>query len=57
MGKSCGSGLPLGMVIGKNEIIECLNAHAHAFTLSGNATVCVAALKMIEVFELDNIIE
>ena len=57
MGKSLGGGLPLGIVIGKSEIMECLNAPAHAFTLSGNATVCVAALKMIEIFERDNIIQ
>lgn len=57
MGKSCGGGLPLGIVIGRNEIMECLSAPAHAFTLSGNTTVCAAALKMIEIFERDNIIE
>lgn len=57
IGKSCGGGLPLGMVIGKNEIMECLSAPAHAFTLAGNTTVCVAALKMIEIFERDNIVE
>lgn len=57
MGKSLGGGLPLGLVVGKSEIMECLSAPAHAFTLSANTTVCVAALKMLEIFEKDNIIE
>lgn len=57
MGKSCGGGLPLGIVVGRNDIMECLSPPAHAFTLAGNATVCVAALKMIEILERDNIIK
>lgn len=57
MGKSLGGGFPLGLVIGKSDIMGCLKAPAHAFTLSGNTTVCIAALKMIEILERDNIIE
>ena len=57
LGKSCGAGLPLGMVIGRSDIMESLEAPAHAFTLAGDTTVCVASLKMIEIFERDNIVE
>lgn len=57
LGKSCGAGLPLGMIIGRSDIMESLEAPAHAFTLAGDTTVCVASLKMIEIFERDNIVE
>lgn len=57
MGKSSGGGLPMGITMGKSEIIDCLNAPAHVFTLSGNPTVCVAALKMLEIYERENLVE
>lgn len=53
-GKSLGGGLPLGAVIGKKEVMESLQAPAHLFTMSGNSTVCVAALKTIEILEREN---
>ncbi|MEG0856535.1 MAG: aminotransferase class III-fold pyridoxal phosphate-dependent enzyme [Terrisporobacter sp.] len=56
LGKSCGAGFPLGIVVGRSAIMECLDAPAHAFTLAGNTTACVAALKMIEIFERDDLI-
>ena len=56
LGKSCGAGFPLGMVVGRSDIMECLDAPAHGFTLAGDTTVCVASLKMIEIFERDNIV-
>ena len=57
MGKSIGAGLPLGAVIGRREIMQSLDAPAHLFTLSGNATCCAASLKMLEIMERDNIFE
>ena len=51
MGKALGGGLPLGALIGKKELLDCLEPPAHTFTLSGNTTVCVAALKNIEIME------
>lgn len=53
-GKSLGGGLPLGAVIGPKEIMESLDSPAHLFTMSGNSTVCVAALKTIEILEREN---
>lgn len=55
LGKSVGGGLPLGATISKEEIMSSLSAPAHVFTMSGNSTVCVAALKQIEIFERENI--
>ena len=49
MGKASGGGLPMGIVMGKTPIMDSLDAPAHVFTMSGNSTVCVAALKMLEI--------
>lgn len=51
MGKSVGGGLPLGVLIGNEEILDCVEPPAHCFTLAGNTTVCAAALKNIEIME------
>ena len=57
MGKSSGGGLPMGVVMGKTEIMDSLDAPAHLFTMSGNSTVCAAALKMLEIFEREDLVE
>ncbi|WP_455544291.1 aminotransferase class III-fold pyridoxal phosphate-dependent enzyme [Intestinibacter sp.] len=57
MGKSSGGGLPMGVTMGKTEIMDSLDAPAHLFTLAGNSTVCAAALKMVEIFERDGLVE
>ncbi|WP_043898461.1 aminotransferase class III-fold pyridoxal phosphate-dependent enzyme [Clostridioides difficile] len=57
LGKSVGGGLPLGAVVGRTEIMQSLDAPAHLFTLAGNTTVCVAALKSIEIIEKENLLQ
>lgn len=57
MGKSIGAGLHLGVVIGKTDILNSLDAPAHVFSMSGNSTVCAASLKMLEIFERENLNE
>lgn len=42
MGKSLGAGLPLGAFMGRSEIMDCLPAPAHLFTLGGHALACAA---------------
>ncbi len=51
LGKSVGGGLPLGAVVGRQEVMDKLDAPAHVFTLAGNTTVCVAALKSLEILK------
>ncbi len=51
MGKSVGGGLPMGVVLGRKEIMDYLEPPAHLFTLSACASVCVAALKNIEIMK------
>lgn len=42
MGKSIGASLSLGAFMGRSEIMDCLPAPAHLFTLGGNAIACAA---------------
>ena len=44
MGKSVGASLTLGAFMGRAEIMDCLEAPAHAFTLAGNAIACAAGI-------------
>ena len=57
LGKSVGAGLPLGAIVGRADIMESLEPPAHLFTLAGGAAVCSASLKMIEIFERENIVK
>lgn len=42
MGKAIGAGLTLGAFMARSEIMDCLPAPAHVFTLSANAIACAA---------------
>lgn len=42
MGKFIGAGLPLSAFMAKTEIMDCLPAPAHLFTLGGHALACAA---------------
>ena len=44
MGKSLGASLPLGAFMARSEIMGCLPAPAHLFTLGGNALSCSAGI-------------
>lgn len=44
MGKSIGAGFTLGAFMAKAEIMDCLPAPAHLFTLGGNAIACAAGV-------------
>lgn len=55
-GKALGGGLPMGAVIGRAEILDCLEPPAHLFTMGGNAAVAAAALKTIEIIERDGLL-
>lgn len=55
MGKSIGAGLPLGVIIGKEEIMDSLDSPGHIFSMTGNSAVCKAALKMLEIHEREDL--
>lgn len=51
MGKSVGASLTLGVFMGRKEIMDCLPAPAHVFTLSGNPLACAAGSAAFEQFQ------
>lgn len=55
MGKSIGAGLPMGVIVGREDIMRSLGAPAHLFSLSGCSAVCAASMKMLEIMERDNL--
>ena len=53
MGKSIGAGLTLGGFMARDEIMDCLPAPAHAFSLAGNALACAAGSAAFDVYRSD----
>lgn len=51
IGKSAGAGLTLGGFLGRAEIMDCLSAPAHVFTMSGNALSCVAGSAAFDCYQ------
>lgn len=53
LGKSVGAGLVLGAFLGRAEIMDCLPAPAHAFTLGGNSIACAAGSAAFDYFQTE----
>lgn len=53
MGKSIGAGLTLGAFMAREDIMDCLPAPAHLFTLGGNAIACAAGNAAFDYYESD----
>lgn len=53
MGKSIGAGTPLGGFMARSEIMDCLPAPAHLFTLGGNSLSCAAGIAAFDFYETD----
>ena len=53
MGKSIGGGLTLGAFMARDEIMDCLPAPAHLFTLGGNAAACAAGAAAFDIYQTD----
>ena len=53
MGKSAGAGFPLGAFMERAEIMDCLPAPAHLFTLAGNATACAAGVAAFDYMQTE----
>lgn len=53
LGKSLGAGLTLGAFMGRAEIMDCLPAPAHLFTLGGNAIACAAGIAAFDYFQTE----
>lgn len=57
MGKAIASGMPLGGVVAKAELMEQWEAPAHLFTAAGNPVCCAAASATIDVIKEENLRE
>lgn len=53
MGKSVGASLTLGAFMAKSEIMDCLPAPAHLFTLGANAIACSAGIAAFDYMKSD----
>ena len=51
MGKAAGASLTLGAFMARAEIMDCLPAPAHVFTLSGNSIACAAGIAQFDYME------
>ncbi|MDD5822908.1 MAG: aminotransferase class III-fold pyridoxal phosphate-dependent enzyme [Firmicutes bacterium] len=51
MGKSMGAGLTLGGFMARDEIMDCLPAPAHLFTLGGNSIACAAGIAAFDFYK------
>lgn len=54
--KSIGAGLPLSGVVGRAEILDCVEEGGMGGTYGGNPVSCAAALAVFEVFERENLV-
>lgn len=53
LGKSAGASLTLGVFMAKTEIMDCLPAPAHLFTLGGNSIACAAGIAAFDYYKSD----
>lgn len=54
LGKSVGAGLVLGAFMGRAELMDCLPAPAHAFTLAGNSIACAAGSAAFDYYQSES---
>jgi 4-aminobutyrate aminotransferase / (S)-3-amino-2-methylpropionate transaminase / 5-aminovalerate transaminase len=55
LAKSLGAGVPLSAVVGRTEIMDAPHVGGLGGTYGGNPVGCVAALKVIEIMQRDNL--
>lgn len=53
LGKSAGAGFPLSAFLARREILECLPAPAHLFTMGGHALACAAGIAAFDYYKTD----
>ncbi len=53
LGKSAGASLSLGVFLGKAEMMDCLPAPAHLFTLGGNSIACAAGIAAFDYYKTE----
>lgn len=56
LAKALGGGLPIGVMVAKEEIAETLGPGMHASTFGGGPVICKAALAVLKTIQEDNLI-
>jgi 4-aminobutyrate aminotransferase/(S)-3-amino-2-methylpropionate transaminase len=57
MAKSMGGGMPIAAVVGRTEVMDCVEPGALGGTYAGNPSACAGALAAIEVIEKEKLVE
>lgn len=57
VGKSLGGGFPISAVVGKAQIMDCVDAGGLGGTYAGNPIACAAALAVIDVLEEERLLD
>ena len=55
--KPIASGLPMGVIVSRKELMESWSTPAHLFTSQANPVVCAAALATLDIIERENLAE
>lgn len=51
LSKGIGSGMPIGLIVGRRKLLQQMPAGSHGNTFGGNPVCCAAALKTLELIE------
>jgi 4-aminobutyrate aminotransferase len=51
LAKGIGSGMPIGLIVGRRKLLQQMPAGSHGNTFGGNPVCCAAALKTLELIE------
>lgn len=57
LAKGIAGGVPMGLTVAKNEIIECIKTGEHSSTFSGNPLACAAGYATLEALTEDKLVE
>ncbi|HLH76803.1 MAG TPA: acetylornithine transaminase [Candidatus Binataceae bacterium] len=57
LAKALGGGLPIGAMLARPEVAECLSPGSHGTTFGGNPVACAAALAVMETIEREGLLE
>ncbi len=57
LAKGIAGGVPMGLTVARNEIIECIKTGEHSSTFSGNPLACAAGYATLEALTEDKLVE